>query len=81
MKYLQIIEMNKYFTARDWQVENGNIVRLDQKLMSQGITEFEFDVKTIDWNEYFENYIPGFKKYYFKESFDNLDQLRAKYKR
>jgi Male sterility protein len=75
------MEMNKYFAARDWQIENENVVKLDRKLKAQNITELEFDATTIDWKKYFENMLPGFKKYYFKESFDNLDQLRMKYKK
>lgn len=28
----------------------------------------EFDMRTIDWKEYFYHYLPGIKKYFFKES-------------
>lgn len=27
----------------------------------------EFDMRTIDWKEYFFHYMPGIKKYFFKE--------------
>jgi Male sterility protein len=75
------MEMIKYFGARDWQIENENILRLDRKLKAQGITALEFDMKTIIWKKYFENLVPGFKRYFFKESFENLNQLKMEYKR
>lgn len=34
---------------------------------SQMGSDLEFDMKTINWNEYFYNYLPGIKKYFFKE--------------
>lgn len=30
----------------------------------------QFDLRTIDWNEYFDHYLPGIKKYIFKEALD-----------
>lgn len=34
-------------------------------------TLLEFDMRTIDWNEYFFHYLPGIKKFFFKESIDD----------
>lgn len=33
--------------------------------------DLEFDMRTIDWNEYFYHYLPGIKKYFFKERLTN----------
>lgn len=35
------------------------------------IVDLEFDMRTIDWNEYFYHYLPGIKKYFFKERLTN----------
>lgn len=43
----------------------------DTKTMRPSHTFLEFDMQTIDWNEYFFHYIPGIKKYFFKESVNN----------
>lgn len=38
---------------------NGNI--------SMHYRSLEFDMRTINWKEYFFHYLPGIKKYFFKE--------------
>lgn len=41
-------------------------------VQSDGKTvDLEFDMRTIDWNEYFYHYLPGIKKYFFKERLTN----------
>lgn len=41
----------------------------------------EFDMKAIDWNEYFVNYLPGITKYFFKESSKNQSNRANQYRR
>lgn len=41
----------------------------------------EFDMRTIDWNEYFYNYLPGIKKYFFKERLTNNKKCIKHYNR
>jgi Male sterility protein len=83
--YQQLKRQNhtlSYFSSRDWSFENENIVQLRQKLKNHGVNDLEFDGQTIDWtNEYAESYIPGLKKYYYKESMENLTDLRRQYKK
>lgn len=43
--------------------KNANEEKCNRKLQSY----LEFDMRTIDWNEYFVHYMPGIKKYYFKD--------------
>lgn len=44
---------------------------IHQKLNSKPKSSLEFDMRTIDWDEYFCHYWPGIKKYFFKESTPN----------
>ena len=81
MKIEKVLMMMAYFGTREWDFKNENIRRLI------GTTEkFEyqrgshnFDMKTIDWNEYFRNYIPGIKRYFFKEDCNDVKRLKSSY--
>lgn len=41
----------------------------------------EFDMRTIDWNEYFFHYLPGIKKYFFKEQSADINKCINHYRR
>lgn len=48
--------------------ENGRLHESDKKKLHRSHDFLEFDMRTIDWNEYFFHYLPGIKKYFFKET-------------
>lgn len=41
----------------------------------------EFDMQTINWNEYFFNYLPGIKKYFLKEKLTENGKCKKNYAR
>lgn len=49
-------------------IPNGHRNAFDIKRDNQLHNALEFDMRTIDWNEYFFHYLPGIKKYFFKET-------------
>lgn len=60
--------MMSYFGLREWQFENKNIQKLSGKLQSKDKEDLQFNMTAIDWIEYFHYYLPGIKKYLFKEN-------------
>ncbi|EAT36930.1 AAEL011027-PA [Aedes aegypti] len=66
-KTTHFLEMMSYFGLREWTIGNGNVRRLRSLLSSEEARLLEFDMGTIDWVEYFRNYIPGIRRYWFKE--------------
>lgn len=44
-------------------------------------TYLEFDMRTIDWDEYFFHYLPGIKKYFFKERLTDNAKCIKHYRR
>lgn len=53
----------------------------NQNKQYAGKTDLEFDMNTIDWDAYFFNYLPGIKKYFFKEHLTDNGKCVAHYKR
>lgn len=60
-----------------WQnaITSMNANGIDHRNLNDSVHEkpfmqhrsLEFDMRTIDWKEYFFHYLPGIKKYFFKE--------------
>lgn len=77
----KILVMMSYFGKREWKFGNKNIENLVNKTKSfkQRHGSFDFDMRNIDWNEFFRNYVPGIKRYFFKENCENVRKLRSSY--
>lgn len=43
--------------------------------------DLEFDMRTINWNDYFHHYLPGIKKYFFKETLTGNEKCKKHYAR
>lgn len=79
----KILIMMSFFGTREWNFRNENIQRLVErtKEFKYQRGNLDFDIRNIDWNQYFRNYIPGIKRYYFKEDCDNVKALEKSYQR
>lgn len=73
--------MMSYFGLREWTFYNQNINSLSKCLIQNKQPNLQFDMKTIDWNEYFLYYLPGIKKYFFKENSSNVKENKRHYER
>lgn len=77
-----ILMTMSFFGLREWNIKNGNIQRLVERTKDfsfQNGGHLKFDLKSIDWNEYFRHYIPGMKRFYFKENCENVKKLENSY--
>ena len=71
-----------FFGLREWKIENTNIQKLSSKINAmKNTSHMQFDMKTIKWEDYFKNYIPGIKKYHFKEISNKSTKSGANYNR
>jgi Male sterility protein len=79
----KVLMMMSYFGTREWNFKNENIRRLinETKKFEFSRGHLNFDIESIDWKEYFTNYIPGIKRYFFKESCENVEKLQVSYER
>ncbi|KAL3842113.1 hypothetical protein ACJMK2_020165 [Sinanodonta woodiana] len=65
-----------YFTSRQWEFSNNNMLMLQSQLSEEDKKEFLFDVKLIDWRMYMEWYCLGTKQYVLKEELSQLPNAR-----
>lgn len=66
----------EYFTTREWHFRNDNFVRLNKVLSPQDRKRFCFDVRTIEWSSYLENYVLGIRKHIFGEQDCTIPKAR-----
>ncbi|KAG5674307.1 hypothetical protein PVAND_004285 [Polypedilum vanderplanki] len=77
----QILIIMSFFGLREWNVRNRNIQALLEKTKNFHYQrgDLDFDMRNINWHEFFRNYIPGIKRYHFKEKVGNVKQLAVYY--
>lgn len=66
----------QYFTNAQWRFRNDNVKHLLTQLNSEDRNTFQFDVGTIDWHEYIERYVLGFREFLFKQNPQSLEKCR-----
>ncbi|XP_062555938.1 fatty acyl-CoA reductase wat-like [Armigeres subalbatus] len=76
-KTTHFLELMSYFGLREWTIGNGNLRRLRSLLSNEEARLLEFDMGTINWAEYFRTYIPGIRRYWFKERTVRGDRWKA----
>lgn len=65
--------------SRDHRKDNRNKKNGRSQLKTHPY--LEFDMRTINWNEYFHHYLPGIKKYFFKERLTDNAKCIKHYRR
>ncbi|XP_059057689.1 fatty acyl-CoA reductase wat-like [Achroia grisella] len=70
-----------YFCMREISFCNRNTRELWQKTSDSDKQLFPFSMREISWDEYFEEYLAGIRRYLFKENDDTLPRARLKWKR
>lgn len=77
----KILIIMSYFGTRQWTFQNKNVQSLVEKTKNFQFQRgsMDFDMRNINWPEYFRNYIPGIKRYFLKEDCDDVRALKSSY--
>ncbi|XP_046975946.1 fatty acyl-CoA reductase wat-like [Vanessa cardui] len=71
----------RYFCTREITFCNRRTRELWEKTSDLDKQIFPFSMSDVDWNDYFEDYLAGIRRYLFKDSDDTIPQARIKWKR
>lgn len=73
------ISIMSYFGLREWKFDNRNVERLWNAINQSHVlaSQLPFDMRTIDWPEYFRHYLPGINRHYFNQT-DPKENQRCK---
>lgn len=61
-----------YFATRTWVFTNENVQKLWSELNQEDQDLFLFDMRQLEWNEFFKNYMKGIRIYLVKDPMTTL---------
>ncbi|KAK7576523.1 hypothetical protein V9T40_012809 [Parthenolecanium corni] len=67
-----------YFSTKQWKFDDTNTVKLCDKLSKKDGELFDFDLRKLDWKEYFYHHIRGLRVYLIHDKMDTLKEARKK---
>jgi len=71
----------QFFTTHQWRFISNNPILLMDKMSAQDRNIFYFDVRDINWEQYFETYILGARRFILKDDPSSLSIARSNLKR
>lgn len=72
------LAVSEFFTTNQWRFLSSNPIRLLDEMSPQDRKIFCFDVRQIDWKNYFESYIIGVRRFILKENPKSIPIARVK---
>lgn len=72
------VQCLEYFTTHQWKFHSDNLQMLLDSMREDDRQEFQFDVRTIEWEDYVEKYVLGFRQYLFKQNPSSLEESRTR---
>lgn len=73
-KVHKLIEVLSYFSTREWKMTNDNVNFLWGRLTEADKQLFNFDLNSIDWQEYFRVHCVGIRQFILKEDMDTIPE-------
>lgn len=70
-----------YFTMRTWTFSNRNVHSLWNKLSEHDKKNVMFDMKQLNWNDFFLTYVSGCRVYLAKDPMSTLPQAQVRWRR
>lgn len=77
-KLAKSVQCLEYFTTHQWTFQSQNVQTLLNSLNENDRQQFQFDVGTIEWENYIEKYVLGFRQYLFKQCPSSLEDSRKR---
>nr|XP_032525853.1 fatty acyl-CoA reductase wat-like isoform X1 [Danaus plexippus plexippus] len=70
-----------YFALRQWKFHNNNTQGLFKEMCGVDREMFDFDIGSLDWNEYHKSYVTGVRQYLLKDPLETIPQAKKKFMR
>lgn len=77
-KLAKSVQCLEYFTTHQWTFHNENVRELLNVMKERDKDNFQFDVRSIVWEDYIEKYVLGFRQFLFKQDPSSLEASRKR---
>ncbi|CAH2101882.1 unnamed protein product [Euphydryas editha] len=68
-----------YFALREWKFRNDNIQSLFKELCDVDKRIFNFDISSLEWEEYYKSYVRGLRIHLLTDPLDTIPESRKKH--
>ncbi|KAJ8688342.1 hypothetical protein QAD02_024137, partial [Eretmocerus hayati] len=68
-----------YFCMQQWKFSNENVLALWEKISPTDRKLFDFNLNSLDWNDYFYYHVRGLRVYILKDPMDTVERGRIKF--
>lgn len=75
------MEAVRFFTTQTWEFSSNNMLLLHSRLSPFDRQTFDIDIRKINWESYWENYLLGVRRYLFKQDPATIPESRKRLKR
>ncbi|XP_074109524.1 putative fatty acyl-CoA reductase CG5065 [Cotesia typhae] len=76
-RFARIASTGYYFANNEWNFSSDNVNQLSECVKTvTDSSNFNVDIKTLDWSTYVHGYILGIRKYILKDELETLTQAR-----
>lgn len=73
------LKVFEYFLINQWEWDNKNCQLLSQRMNVEERNDFNFDVSSLDYNQYIENWVIGSRRFMMKLDDANIPEGRRKF--
>lgn len=80
MNIINSLERLKLFIFTEWKFNNSRLLELHESLSPEDQELFTLDIRSLVWNDYFDDMTYGARTYLSKESPKSLGKARFKQK-
>lgn len=70
-----------YFSTRHWEFRSERVRAICEDMSKEDKELFFCDLRKIDWDEYFKEYIKGIRLYLLQDPLETLEAARVKWSR
>ncbi|XP_066991212.2 fatty acyl-CoA reductase wat [Anabrus simplex] len=70
-----------YFSLRDWDFTNKNLHALWDRLSDEDRSLYDFDMRTLNWDEFFYGYLRGVRVHLMKDDLSTVPQAKIRWRR
>jgi fatty acyl-CoA reductase len=82
VRYLEkLFDLFGIFTNTSWKFTNGNVKDLWHRITDEDRIMFPFDIRSVKWDTYYNNFSKGIRIYLLKDPLCTLPEARIKMKR
>lgn len=71
----------EWFTTHDWNFKSNNVIEMSERLQGIDQKTFQFDVRNLQWTDYWHDYVLGIRKFILKEEDETIQSARNKLNR